>query len=141
MCIRDSFFCQADQFAGMCLDDQRTTSEIARLAGLGIQTVVVGMTLGLPPEGIACMNGSGCPYGGQGCVNGSCVNLAPSVLSEMARSGGEASGGYYSVADLNEISAQITQAAAGFAPCVFDLPSIPEEAYGCLLYTSPSPRD
>ena len=122
------FFCDFEDFSGMCLDDTRTTSEVVRLASQGIQTVVVGMTLGLPPEGGACTGLSSCPYGGQGCVSGRCVNLAPSVLSEMARAGGE--GDYYSVADLDEISAQITQAAAGFAPCIFELPMVPEELYG-----------
>ena len=124
-------FCELDSFAGMCLNDQQTTAEVTRLAGLGVQTVVVGLTIGLPEEG-ACIEGVGCPFGGQGCVNGRCVNLAPSVLTEMARAGGSPTGSYYSVGDVSELSEQIAQAAGGFAPCVFDVSTIPESSYRAL---------
>jgi len=122
------FFCEFEGFAAMCLDDQRTSDEVQRIAGLGIQTVVVGMTIGLPPEG-ACMPSGGCAYGGQRCESGRCVNLASGLLSELARLGGDPTGDYYSVEQLNELSAQITRAAAGFAPCLFDLPNVPEAYY------------
>jgi hypothetical protein len=126
------FFCELDQFAGMCLDDDRTTQEITRLAGLGIKTIVVGITIGLPNEG-ACINGSDCPYGGQACINNSCVNLAPTVLSAMARAGGDSSGDYYSVDNLADIESQVTLATASIAPCVFDIQNIPAGVYDQLV--------
>ena len=125
------FFCELDSFAAMCLDDQQTTAEVTRLAELGVQTVVVGLTIGLPEEG-ACIDGVSCPFGGQGCVNGRCVNLAPSVLSEMARAGGSPTGSYYNVGDVSELSEQIAQAAGGFASCTFDVSTIPESSYHAL---------
>lgn len=126
------FFCEFDQFAGMCLDDDRTIEEVTRLAGLGIKTIVVGMTLGLPSEG-PCIGDNECPYGGQACVNNRCVNLAPSVLSEMARSGGDPNGQYFSIANLDDIESQITLATASIAPCVFDISEIPVELYEHLI--------
>ena len=126
------FFCEFDNFAGMCLDDNRTVQEVTRLTGLGIKTIVVGMTIGLPTEG-PCISNNECASGGQACMNGGCVNLAPSVLSNMARAGGDPNGQYYSVDNLNEIEAQITRATASVAPCVFDIADIPEALYDRLV--------
>ena len=77
-------FCELDNFAGMCMNDNQTIQEISRLAGLGIKTIVVGLTIGLPPES-SCMPSGGCAHGGQSCMGGRCVNLAPSVLSAMVK--------------------------------------------------------
>ena len=126
------FFCETDGFAAMCLDEDRTINEITRLAGLGIKTLVVGMTIGLPDEG-GCLPTGGCPYGGQRCEGGQCVNLAPSVLGAMARAGGDATGNYFSVADVGSIESQITRATASVAPCVFDLETVPPELYDRLV--------
>lgn len=134
-CLSLPFGGTCGQFAGMCLDDNRTIQEITRLAGLGIKTIVVGMTIGLPDEG-ACIDdddGDWCPYGGQACVNGMCVNLAPSVLSAMARAGGDSSGDYYSVDNVSDIESQVTAATASIAPCVFDIQNIPPNVYDQLV--------
>jgi hypothetical protein len=126
------FLCEIDNFASMCLDAQRTIDEISNLASQGIRTVVVGLTIGLSPEG-ACLPSGGCAYGGQECINGQCINVTPSVLSNMARAGGDPSGEYFSAEDVNNIEAQITRATASVAPCVFDISNIPPELYSRLV--------
>ena len=107
-------------------------AEISNLASQGIRTVVVGLTIGLSPEG-ACLPSGGCAYGAQECVNGQCINVTPSVLSNMARAGGDPSGEYFSAEDVNSIEAQITRATASVAPCVFDISNIPPELYSRLV--------
>ena len=125
-------FCAADDFAGMCMNDEQTVQEITRLAGLGIKTIVVGITIGSPAE-FDCIGNDECPFGGQACINGQCVNLAPSVLSAMARAGGDPSGNYYSIENLADIESQVTLATASVAPCIFDIQNIPEAVYEQLV--------
>ena len=127
-----SFQCEFGNFAGMCLDDNQTIQEVSRLAGLGIKTIVVGITIGSPEE-LSCIEGDQCRNGGQACINGSCVNLAPSVLSAMARAGGDPSGNYYNVENVADIESQVTLAAASVAPCIFDIQNIPESVYDQLV--------
>ena len=126
------FLCELDDAAVMCLDAQRTIEEVERLAGTGIRTVVVGLTIGLSPEG-GCRADGGCPYGGQECINGQCLNVTPGVLSNMARAGGDPSGAYFSAEDVDSIEAQITRATASVAPCVFDISNIPPDLYERLV--------
>lgn len=120
--------CEIDAFASMCLDEDETVREVERLNGLGIKTVVVGLTIGLPSED-ACINGDECRYGGQACVNGTCRNLAPEVLSAISRAGGDPRGTYFSASDLTNIEAQITSATGSVAPCVFNIEEIPVNFY------------
>ena len=126
------FHCEVGNFSGMCLDDNQTIQEVSRLAGLGIKTIVVGITIGSPPES-SCLPDGGCAYGGQSCIGGRCINLAPSVLSAMAQAGGDPSGNYYSIEDVANIESQVTLAAASVAPCIFDIQNIPESVYEQLV--------
>ena len=130
-----STLCASDRFATMCLDDEETVAEIEALRGRGIDTIVLGITLGLNPEG-PCIEGNRCPYGAQRCEGGMCVNLTPRVLDAMAVAGGRAvNRRHLQVTDLNELQQRLTQAAGSVAPCRYDLGEIPPEFYDRLVVT------
>ena len=104
----------------MCLDDDATVNAVANLAQDGIRTLVLGISIGLPPED-ACFGGT-CFANGQVCVNGQCVNQAPQVLDAMAVAGQTAiNGRHHQVDDVAQIQQQLTMVTGSVAPCTYSL--------------------
>ena len=108
-----------------CLDDSRTETIVRGLAQQGIETMVLGITIGLPAEGGNCTSNYDCSSA-QGCVNYRCQDALRPTLSRLAVAGGTAvNNTYFEVTNLNELQASIQTIAGSIRSCVFDL-----EAFG-----------
>ena len=130
VCLQGDACCRY-QASSSCLDDAGTNAEIARLAHLGVRTLVLGITGGRVKGGEAC-SPSGfcganaqCPGRAQACTDGVCRDQLARVLDDMAVSGGtDVDGRHYEVGDLADLQSQLIAAASRAIPCVYDLASL-----------------
>ena len=118
-----------------CLDDDRTVQVVQGLYQEGIETMVLGITIGLPRETegcyghYACGAGQACSCvdnGGCGPSNvGTCEDILRPTLSRLAVAGGrDNNGSYFEVTNLDELAASVQAVAGSIRPCSFDLEAL-----------------
>jgi len=114
-----------------CLDDDRTVQVVQGLYNEGIETMVLGITIGLPREiegcygHYACGAGQACSCVDTGCGPsnvGTCGDILRPTLSRLAVAGGrDNNGSYFEVTNLDELAASVQAVAGSVRPCSFDL--------------------
>ncbi|MEE2789104.1 MAG: hypothetical protein VX589_17345 [Myxococcota bacterium] len=119
-CICMNASCRLFGNSEMCLDDTSTLGRVRAMAEQNIQTLVLGISIGLPVEN-GCV-AERCFEDGQACVDGQCLNQTPPLLDAMAIAGGlDVDGRHYGVNRLENIDGQLSRALGRHVSCRYAL--------------------